>query len=259
MAMFWRKQSAPSVVVIAERARDQRNVIRHLETDLLETDLRQFGPEAAAAVDKNTEEGKSVYPDLIYFVWALLAIVLGVLFGTVLYEAKTGITFNPPEGVGIFALFYLVAQVVERVQEPLTPFLGRAKSPDTQGSGKSRSKNQVVAKAELENAVTEARKAPTEENAMIAANKQRTTDQISANLTVLMFAGASLLTMLLLGYLKAGLLTSLGVSNVEPWIDVFASGLIIGAGTKPLHDLISKLSASKDADKQSDDKTSTIA
>lgn len=50
--------------------------------------------------------------------------------------------------------------------------------------------------------------------------------------------------------LGVGLLTAVmraGSSTPPPALDVLVSGLVVGAGTKPLHDLISNIQASKDA------------
>ena len=38
-----------------------------------------------------------------------------------------------------------------------------------------------------------------------------------------------------------------GSSTPPPALDVLVSGLVVGAGTKPLHDLIANIQASKDA------------
>lgn len=244
MAIFSRGASAPiNVVVVSESAAADPQKMRA---------IRGETAEFTAAADSKTEDGKSVYPDPISFLWAAAAIVAGAVLGTLLYDADTGIgKFVPPKGVGIFALFYLVAQVIERVQEPFTPFLGRAK--ETTSSEAAQGKNQIEARAELERALVAARKSPTPDRATNVANKQRTADQISANLTVLMFGTGAFLAMLLLGYLKAGLLDTLGVNDVKASVEVLASGLIVGAGTKPLHDLISKLTTSKQKDKQAEE------
>lgn len=190
--------------------------------------------------DGETEKGTAVYPEVQYLVSSALAIVLGAVLGVYVHDRAGGITFTPPEGVGIFALFYIVAQVIERIQEPLSPYLARAPSDE----GERR--NQREAKAELENAVAHAVNTPSPVLHRAAANKKRTVDQVRANLTVLMFGTSALLAMLLMGYLKAGLLRAVGVAGILTWVDVLVTGLVVAAGTKPLHDLIANLSAAKE-------------
>jgi hypothetical protein len=42
-------------------------------------------------------------------------------------------------------------------------------------------------------------------------------------------------------------LTLVGIGPSPRWAEVLATGLIIGSGTKPLHDLVAAISAKKDA------------
>jgi hypothetical protein len=56
---------------------------------------------------------------------------------------------------------------------------------------------------------------------------------------------ASLLGMLSSGYLGMFLLRVIGVTTAPLWMDIAVTGLAVGAGTKPLHDLISKIEKSK--------------
>jgi hypothetical protein len=201
-----------------------------------------------AAVDKVTaEDQKAVYPELGYLIAAGIIVVLGALVGTIgLDHWGSGVTFTPPEGVNTFALFYLLAQVIERVQEPFTPFVNAPDPEKDQAKGKTVRKNQRQAKAELERAVAKAEKKPSQDRSRTAANKKRLVDQIRANATVLLFATSAGLAMLLTAYLKADLVKTIGVSGTATWVDVTLTGLVVGAGTKPLHDLISNLKESKE-------------
>src|SRR5437016_714043 len=109
---------------------------------------------SVAATDTTTStKGTASHPEVRFLVVAAVAIVLGAVLGTVFYDHLSGaVAFSPPTGVGIFALFYIVAQVIERIQEPLTPFL--ASAPDTgapAGGGPVRT-TQLKAKAALETA-----------------------------------------------------------------------------------------------------------
>jgi hypothetical protein len=208
------------------------------------------GTVTSAATDEITaNRKKAVAPHPVYLGIAVLVILAGLVGGTLIHDhwAKA-VSFVPPQGIGIFALFYIIAQVIERVQEPFTPYLGRAKDPGekkTEGK-KPKLKNQLQAKAELENAYVAELDVPKHENERTVANKERCVDQIRANLTVLIFGTSALFAMIISGYLKAGLLRTVGESGIPAWVDIAVTGLVIGAGTKPLHDLISNISASKD-------------
>jgi hypothetical protein len=203
-------------------------------------------PVIGAAVDETTSQtNSSVYPEPKYLVSAAVALVAGGILGTLIFDNwADAVTFDPPEGVGIFALFYIIAQVLERLQEPLTPYL--ASAPSSDGSRK----NQLQANAEREKAVANSL-APVAEHApppeRDVANKQRTVDQLRANLTALMFGTSALLAMIAAGYLKALLLTTVGVSGIPAWVNIVVTGVLVSAGTKVVHDVISNITESKEA------------
>ena len=221
------------------------------------------GP-AAATDDKTTDAGKAVAPQARYLIITGAVIVAGGFAGTLIHDHwARAVSFVPPQGIGIFALFYIIAQVIERVQEPFVPYLGLAKDPgeerreeqekelkkEKQEVEPAKLKNQLQAKAALERAVVaefnrseRSSGQPTLEEDV--ANKERCVDQIRANLTVLIFGTSALLAMIISGYMKAGLLRTVGESGIPAWVDIAVTGLIVG-GTKPLHDLISNISASK--------------
>jgi hypothetical protein len=220
------------------------------------------GKVAEAATDDETEKSKgtAVTPQALYLVIAAVVIVVGGFGGTLIHDHwARAVSFVPPQGIGIFALFYIIAQLIERVQEPFVPYLGRAKDPgekkEKQKEGKrAHFKNQLRAKAERDKAVVAELRLPENGSGQPTleknvANKERCVDQIRANLTVLIFATSALLAMIISGYLRAGLLRTVGESGIPAWVDIAVTGLVIGAGTKPLHDLISNISASK-AEKQ---------
>ncbi len=150
-----------------------------------------------AATDKITaDKKKAVAPDRLYLGIAGFAIVAGGVGGTLIRDHWAGaVSFVPPQGVGIFALFYIIAQVIERVQEPFAPYLGRAKDPGEEGKR---------------------------------------------------VKSSALLAMIISGYLKAGVLPTVGERGIPTWVDIVVTGLVIGAGTKPIHDLISNISASNE-------------
>jgi hypothetical protein len=209
--------------------------------------------ERAAAVDAGTEDTKkAVYPNLWCWPTVLLLLALGTWLGTILYDGGLDVTFTPPTGVGIFALFYIIAQVIERIQEPIAPYLGTTSAKDPSDGDKQKFMGQRTARASLDMAVAAALKSSTQEDAAKAAAAQRNVDQVRANTTVIVFGLASLLAMLAAGLFEALLLETVGVQGLGAdgedmvWIDILVTGLAIGAGTKPLHDLISNIKESKE-------------
>jgi hypothetical protein len=209
--------------------------------------------ERAAAVDAGTEDTKkSVYPNVWCWPIVLLLLALGTWLGTVLYDGGLDVTFTPPTGVGIFALFYIIAQVIERIQEPIAPYLGTTSAKDPNGGDTKELTGQRTARAALDIAVATALQDPSDDAAAKAAAAQRNVDQVRANTTVIAFGVASLLAMLAAGLFEALLLETVGVEGLGSdgenmvWIDILVTGLAIGAGTKPLHDLISNIKESKE-------------
>jgi uncharacterized membrane protein YfcA len=59
-----------------------------------------------------------------------------------------------------------------------------------------------------------------------------------------MWAAACFLAMLASGAFGVFMLHAVGVTSVRPAVDIAITGLAIGSGTKPLHDLISKFEKS---------------
>lgn len=123
--------------------------------------------------------------------------------------------FQPGTGFLVFAGFYVVAQAIERLIEllalsPLPPNL----DPDAE---------------------TEAEKKAAEKR--VTAQKTL----VFAALSVLIAAGASV------GF---GLyfLNAVGVSAMT-WLDVLVTALLISGGTKTLHDLIGRITATKEVEK----------
>jgi hypothetical protein len=88
--------------------------------------------------------------------------------------------------VGFFAVFYLMAQAIERLLEPVSNFVGTTKS-------NGEKLEPAKAKAKRDKAVAEALQAPGHEKAKAAAASQDEVDQIRANMAVVLWAAASFL------------------------------------------------------------------
>ena len=59
--------------------------------------------------------------------------------------------------------------------------------------------------------------------------------------TTWLWSLATMLALLASAWFGVLLLTAMGVEDVPRWFDLLVTGLVIGSGTKPLHDLISNL------------------
>lgn len=184
----------------------------------------------AAATDTQT---KDVVPDRNTVLITIALVIAGALVG----ESLQHPAFTPASGISVFAVMYIVAQVIERLQEPFVPWVGRSGTVDKPTAKATR--DEKVAKA-IENPGDPAK-------AIEAAKAQRVVDQIRANLTLLLWGSSAALAMVASGYFGLYLLKGVGVNGSSLWLDIIVTGLAIGGGTKPLHDLIGNISASKKA------------
>lgn len=69
-----------------------------------------------------------------------------------------------------------------------------------------------------------------------------------ANTAVVTWGFATALGMIASAALKAGALATVAASSTIPnrWLDVVVTGLVLGAGTKPIHDMLSQVQATKE-------------
>jgi hypothetical protein len=189
---------------------------------------------------------------------AILLFVIGLFAAVQVFDTpSSGPTYTPTEGVGIFALFYVVAQAVERSVEMAMPLL--EKLPGFNKSRKQVELDQFVetfyanaAPGRAVNGRSKAAAQAAENAAKHAANKQAEIDQLRANRTMIMFGLTAGLGMSLCGYLEADFLTTVGARfgdnpNVgQQTLMMAVTGLIVGGGSKQLHDLITNVSKAKD-------------
>ena len=177
------------------------------------------------------------------------------------------------QGLSVFAVLYVAAQAIERTIEPITEWtgtvLGGVKAPREDVAGgetKDTAPDQPVpdermkSKAELKNrraqAIQTARSRAAsgqdpaaQRAAHVAAISQAGVEQDRRNSTVLVWGIATFLGILVSGWIGLALLRSVGVQSAPRVLDIIVTGLAIGGGSKPLHDLISNLQASKEQKK----------
>lgn len=152
--------------------------------------------------------------------------------------AKT--TYVPPlqvnDGASAFALFYVAAQAIERAIEPFTNVV----------------LNTAPAKSHLAAAVAAALTTSSETDGQTAAQKQDELDQLRGERSLLWWAVATIAGMWVsaaLGLYFVGAIVKSSTAGLIP-VDILITGLVVGGGSKPLHDLISNVqkSANQKAD-----------
>ncbi len=122
-----------------------------------------------------------------------------------------------------FGALFVFSAAVERVLEPFSRWMPGRKAQDLYER----------AVADLENGVPGAMQA--------AAHYKAAVDSARASRGVLMWGIATLLATLLAAaagfYLLRMLAIEPGWNGIAPWADALVTGLVVGSGTKPLHDI----------------------
>jgi hypothetical protein len=155
-------------------------------------------------------------------------------------------TFEPAPGISLFAIFFILAQALERLNEFITLAWPGAGATTVQAGAK---KTKALALAERDRAVAEEVTKLAEGEAADAercAAKQAVVDRIRANRAVLFWALPAAITFVGCGLLDLHLLRTVGVKAAPAWLDLLLTGLAVGGGTKPLHDLIANLEKAKE-------------
>jgi predicted ribosome-associated RNA-binding protein Tma20 len=194
-----------------------------------------------AADEKNNGKGEPLAPDPIYM-WGAYAAVIVVAAVAVWLASKNDLTIGISEGFAPFAVIYIVAQAVERIVQPLTYLAGKP-------AEKAKAK-QALTEAKTELALKAAEPAAT---ATTVNTQQKKLEVIQADRAILFWAIATCLALLVCGLLDLGLIQSIahvtdGADEVPDWFDradVVLTGIAVGSGTKPLHDLIALVQNAK--------------
>jgi hypothetical protein len=167
-------------------------------------------------------------------------LIAGAAAGAYFGQRAAPIALKP--GINVFGVFYILAQALERLFELLQmawPSLGRAKT-----DGQTTAKAQAVDARDEKLAV--AINTGLASDATAAAAAQAVLDQIRANRSLLAWTINSAIAMAACGLLGLRLIGAISdPAWPHPYLDVILTGLVIGGGTKPLHDLIANLQAAK--------------
>jgi hypothetical protein len=195
----------------------------------------QTGVAAGATGDPGTS------PDSRYAWGALLLVVIGIAGGTYMAVNFQRPGYTPPEGISNFAVFYLIAQALERLSEllrQLFPQIG-ATSPSSKGL---KTKNAALGDRDV--ALAAAIESPAKDSLENAAKAQSVLNTVRANTAVIYLGINVCLASLLCGALGLLFLKTVGMTWPPVFLDVIVSGFAVGGGTKPLHDLISHIQKS---------------
>lgn len=161
----------------------------------------------------------------------VLAYVLAVVLSALVFDEGELEPTAVGAGFGVFALFYVFAQTIERLLEPLSKSILPTAA-------------QVAAR---DLAVRKARNNPKDDEAANAAAQAKAVlEHRRANRSLAFWAIATAAGFLAAASMKGYFLSAVGVGSTERWAEILVSGAVIGAGTKPLHDLITRIEKKKE-------------
>jgi hypothetical protein len=201
--------------------------------------------------DHATAQGHHAHPawwqsggmKLVFVVGSVAIVAVGYLIGHRLLGAAPACKTTAPcksdllvvsSNWSAFGALFVAALAIERVIEPISDFLG----PNTKKATKQ-AKTKIAAA-----------KSATADKGTMAAAVQATEDLgVARQLTALAtWAAATAIALVLCGGLKILLLSAIvdTTKGGQPsrWGDLLVTGLVVGAGTKPLHDLVSNIQKS---------------
>lgn len=173
-----------------------------------------------------------------------LVIALGGLVGAVvLTRFVTPVPFVAADGFSALALFYIAAQAIERLLEPFTKLIRKApegETPVAKGTALANVRNAIGAGYSKTN--------PTEQEteAARAANWQAVVDSLRKDTALWAWAVSTALGALAAAWLGLYLMRAVGALGVPIALDVVVTGLILGGGSKALHDLIKNIEKAKE-------------
>jgi hypothetical protein len=181
--------------------------------------------EAAAVVSK----GASIVS--VFGAFLLVAVGTGVAY-TLIRWGNRATPFQIGDQVSAYAALIVFAGAVERILEPFANLM-----PGTRARGQYE-----TAVASLANGH------PAASLKQVAAAKAKL-DRALANRTVLMWGlatGVAAVVSAAGGFYVLHMIASTDwVSQIPTWVDALVTGLVVGTGTKPLHDLITKAQSAK--------------
>ncbi len=170
----------------------------------------------------------------VLIAWAITVQVthdLAINFGTLMPK--------PVDGTTIFAVFFVAAAAIERLLEPIAGLLPDKADLKQDAQAAKVDAGMAVARGKSDKAVQ-----PMLNDAAQKAVKAK--DWVFGQ-TVGFWALATIISVVASALLKLYLPYVVGIASGGRAFQILATGLTIGGGTKPLHELIGYISAAKDA------------
>lgn len=222
-------------------------------SDLLSTQTQKTAVSAtkiapAVATSKLTWRTRALWAVLAISAIAIFAAAANLLFPDPAFVEGSG--NSPVDGMTIFAVFFVGAIAIERLLEPFSSAIlpqdvNKQEAADAKKAA-TESTNAAAAAA-IAGTVPDTNKAQTALNA--AATAEQAVSDEDWKRKVLFWALASVVAVLASASMHLYFLGTVGISHAARWQEILATGLILGAGTKPLHDLTELVAAKKDAAK----------
>ena len=181
--------------------------------------------------------GERSNPDPLWFALGYALAVAGAVGGWLLCRSVRPHPFVPPAGMGMFALLYVFAQAIERGLEPLSTLLDSKTGREAAAASRNDAHLMAIAARDPESL---------KEHLELARQCQHVLDKLRNNKAIVLWGAASFLAMLASGGFGVYLLRMIGVWRPGKFIDILITGLVVGAGTKPLHDLIANIQSAKE-------------
>ena len=193
----------------------------------------QYGHEApvSAAPVQPGQEMAAAVPSLPAKAWSVLTGLgltgVGAFGAWNIGQLSDVSTFQLGDTTAAFGALFVFATAVERILEPFSRFM----------PGRSHQERYEKAVADMENGVPGAMNA--------AAHYKAAVDSARASRGVLMWGLATMVATLLSAgggfYLLRMLSANPNWNGIATWADALVTGLVVGSGTKPLHDIISRM------------------
>jgi hypothetical protein len=236
--------------------------------------VRQFGLEvsdtAPPAAEPNTPTPiVAAQKAKDFWDWALpfLAVAVVVVAWRLAYENIADSTYSrtakptvPIEGLTIFAVFFVAASGLERLLEPFSVLWDKSKveaqsalkeaaAAVAEYKGKVKTWNDAADAAAKAAAKQAADDAATDVDTKLqtAAVKQAAAAATDGRKALVAWGLATVLGVLASASLKLYLLKQVGIASPPRELEILATGLILGSGTKPLHDLVTLVEKKKEA------------
>ncbi len=188
---------------------------------------------AVAAASTPPARGKEPWyrhPDAVAPGIATLVVIVGYAVSIAIWESVHAAPIRVASDTSAFALLYIAAQATERLLEPFASFVMESRT----------------ARGEMEVAMAAAMNAPDDPARwQAAADARDRLDRRQRARAYIMWSAATVLGMLASATIGIYLIAAIADRRPSVPIDILVTGLVIGGGTKPLHDLISRIESAK--------------